>query len=143
MSGELILNFIKVKSPLTLAITDVGSDVVDIIRNVAELVIVKNDGATTDEIYYELIPKLLENGLLSEVKQKINDITPILSTKFDYDDDLQIWKIKPNTRLGSSIPLERRVRFYILDYLRRSERQGKKVTFDEIIQNVLPNLVNG
>ena len=143
MSGELILNFLKVRNPITIAITDVGSDVVDIIRNVAELVIVKNDGATTDEIYYELIPKLLENGLLSEVKQKVNDITPILSMRFDYDDDQRIWKIKPNTKLGSSIPLENRVRFYILDYLRRSERQGKRVTFDEIIQNVLPNLVNG
>jgi len=143
MSGELILNFLKVKSPITIALTSVGSDVIGIIKNVAELTVVKNDGASTDTIYHELIPKLLENGLLSEVKQKISDITPILNAQFEYDKVNAVWKIRPNTKLGSSIPLESRVRFYILDYLRRCERQNKKVTFDNIVQNVLPNLVNG
>ncbi len=143
MSGELILNFLKVKNPVTIAITNIGSDAIDIIRNVAELVIVRNDGATTDEIYHELIPKLLENGLLSEVKSKVSDITPILAEKFDYDKNDQQWEIRPNTKLGSSIPLESRVRFYILDYLRRCERQNQRVTFDDIVHNVLPNLING
>lgn len=143
VSGELILNFIKVKSPLTIAITDVGSDVVDIIRNVAERCIVQYDGASTDLVYQELIPKLLENGLLSEVKRKISDITPILTERFDYDKNDKVWRIRPNTKLGCSIPLESRVRFYLLDYLRKIERQGGKATFDDIVQNVLPNLING
>jgi hypothetical protein len=143
VSGELILNFLKVRNPITIAIADVGGDAVGMIRNVAELTIVKNDGASTDDIYCELIPKLLDNGLLSEVKHKIKDITPILAEQFIYDKDSELWRIRPNTKLGSAIPLESRVRFYILDYLRRSERQNKKITLDDIVQDVLPNLVNG
>jgi len=143
MSGELILNFVKVKDPVTIAISDVGSDAIDIIRNVAELTIVRRDGASTDDIYHELIPKLLESGLLGEVKKNISDITPILGQQFDYDDTQKIWVIRPDTKLGSAIPLENRIRFYVLDYMRRCERQSLPVTFDGILQSVLPNLVNG
>jgi len=47
LSGELIINFRKVKSPKAIAILDVGSDVVELIKNAAEVTIVRNNGATT------------------------------------------------------------------------------------------------
>jgi 16S rRNA G966 N2-methylase RsmD len=143
LSGELVLNFRKVKSPRSIAITAVGQDVVQLIKNTAEIVIVRTDGATTEEIYNDLIPVLLENGLLGEVRSKLTDITPLLKEDFDSGSDGR-WHIRANQRLGSFVPLKDRIRFYITDYMKRAAREGKpSVTFDDIVLNVMPNLVNG
>lgn len=142
-SGELVLNFRKVRNPRTIAITKVGTDVVQLIKQVAELQIVKNSGASTEDIYSALIPKLLENGLLSQVKNQLDDITPLLREEFYFSDLDNLWKIRPNTKIGCFIPFEDRIRFYLLDYLQMIEREGKLATFDQIILNVMPNLING
>lgn len=143
LSGELVLNFRKVKNPKTIAITKVGTDVVQLIKQVAELQIVKNSGASTEDIYNALIPKLLENGLLSQVKNKLDDITPLLREEFYFSELDNLWKIRPNTKIGCFIPLEDRIRFYLLDYLQMMEREEKLATFDQIIFHVMPNLING
>jgi hypothetical protein len=143
LSGELVLNFRKVKNPKTIAITKVGTDVVQLIKQVAQLQIVKNSGASTEDIYNALIPKLLENGLLSQVKKQLDDITPLLREEFYFWELDNLWKIRPNTKIGCFIPLEDRIRFYLLDYLKSMEREGKLATFDEIIFQVMPNLING
>lgn len=143
LSGELVLNFLKVRNPRTIAITKVGTDVVQLIKQVAELQIVKSSGASTEDIYSALIPKLLENGLLSQVKNQLDDITPLLREEFYFSDLDNLWKIRPNTKIGCFIPLEDRIRFYLLDYLQMIEREGKLATFDQIIFNVMPNLING
>lgn len=143
LSGELVLNFRKVRNPRTIAISRVGTDIVQLIKEVAELTIVKNSGASTEDIYNALIPKLLENGLLNQVKKQIDDITPLLKQEFNFSDLDYQWRIKPNTRIGCFIPLEDRIRFYLLDYLQSKERENKSATFDEIVFNVMPNLING
>jgi DNA modification methylase len=143
VSGELILNFRKVQNPRTLAISSVGSDAVGLIKDSAELTIVTHSGATTDQIYTEVIPKLLENGLLGEVSSKIGDVTPILQQEFDYDAANKTWHVKPGRRLGCHVPLERRIRFYVVDFLNHRERIGKPATIDDIVLNVLPKLKNG
>jgi 16S rRNA G966 N2-methylase RsmD len=143
LSGELVLNFRKVKSPRSIAISAVGQDVVRLIKNTAELVIVRRQGASTEDIYNDLIPVLLENGLLGEVRTKITDITKLLGEDFDIGNDGR-WYIRPNKRLGSFVPLGDRIRFYLVDYLRRRERDGDpRCTFDDIVFHVMPNLVNG
>ncbi len=143
LSGELILNFRKVNNPKTLAITTVGSPVVNLIKDSAELTIVEHGGATTEDIYGDLIPKLLENGLLGKVHSEIGDIQPLLSEEFLYDNDSKVWYPKPNKKLGCHIPLEQRIRFYILDFLNACARMGKKATIDEIVLHLLPKLKNG
>ncbi len=143
LSGELILNFRKVRNPRTLAITKIGGDAVSLIKDSAELSIVQNDGASTDQIYADLIPKLLENGLLGDVSGKIGDITPILSQEFIYDPSGETWHVKPGRKLGSHIPLERRIRFYVTDFLNQCARLGSNATIDEIVMTVLPKLKNG
>jgi len=143
LSGELVLNFRKVRNPRTIAITKVGTDVVQLIKEVAELTIVRNSGASTEDIYNALIPKLLENGLLSQVKKQLDDITPLLKEEFYFSELDNLWKIRPNTKIGCFIPLEDRIRFYLLDYLQLMDRENRAVTFDQIIFNVMPNLING
>jgi hypothetical protein len=39
--------------------------------------------------------------------------------------------------------LEDRIRFYLLDYLTLINREGRTASFDQIIFNVMPNLING
>ena len=99
-----------------------------LIKDSAELSIVASNGATTDQIYSDVIPKLLENGLLGEVSSKIGDITPILSQEFDYDAEDKIWHVKPGRKLGCHIPLDQRIRFYITDFLNYAARLGKRAT---------------
>jgi hypothetical protein len=143
LSGELILNFRKVRNPRTLAITSAGVDAVNLIKNSAELTIVQRDGATLEDIYNDLIPKLLENGLLGTVSSKLNDITPFLRDEFTYDDDTKTYQVKPGQRLGCHIPLEQRIRFYVLDFLNHAERLNIKATIDDIVMHLLPKLKNG
>lgn len=143
LSGELVLNFRKVKNPKTIAITKLGTTVFQIIKNSAELTIVRNQGASTEQIYNDLIPKLLEAGILGQVRKEITDITPLLKDEFDFNEADGQWHIRPNTKLGSFIPLNDRIRFYVIDYLKSRERGGEKATFDDIIYNVMPMLING
>lgn len=143
LSGEFALNFRKVKSPRTIAIGKIGVDVVQLIKEVAEHTIVMSSGATTEQIYSALIPKLLENGLLGEMKKELEDITPLLREEFEFSESEGNWRIRPNFKLGNFIPLEDRIRFYLIDYLQRIERERSQATFDEIIQYVMPNLING
>ncbi|MFM7909989.1 MAG: hypothetical protein ACKPA9_34050, partial [Microcystis sp.] len=143
LSGELVLNFRKVNNPKTIAISKVGIDILQIIKEVAEMTIVKNSGASTEDIYNALIPKLLENGLLTQVKKQIDDITPLLKEEFNFSELDHLWRIRPNTKIGCFIPLEERIRFYLLDFLTAKKRQEKVATFDEIIFAVMPNLING
>lgn len=143
LSGELILNFRKVRNPRTLAISSVGIDALNLIKNSAELSIVAQDGASTERIYSDLIPKLLENGMLGEVSSKIGDISPILRDEFAYNGETGTWHIKPGQKLGHHIRLEDRIRFYVVDYLNQCERLGRSATIDEIIMHVLPKLKNG
>jgi hypothetical protein len=143
LSGELVLNFQKVKGARSIAITEVGGDVVQLIKNTAELVIVRHHGASTEDIYNDLVPKLLENGLLGFLKQKVSDITPLLAEEFDHSQVDGRWHIRPNTKVGSFIPLEDRIRFYLTDTMNRASREGRQLTFDELIFTVMPNLING
>jgi len=115
LSGELVLNFRKVERPRTIAIMRLGSDVVRLIKNTAELSIVRGNGATTEDVYNELIPVLLENGLLSDVKKELKDITPLLKEEFDFSRADERWHIRPDTRIGDFIPLNDRIRFYLVD----------------------------
>jgi DNA modification methylase len=143
LSGQLIVNFRKVRSPRTIAITAVGSSVIDLIKNSAELSIVQNSGATTEQIYHDLIPKLLEAGLLGEVRKTLVDITPVLSETFDFDPSDNKWNIPKDTAIGAFIPVKDKIRFYVTDYLKYAERLGKKTNFDDIVLNVMPKLING
>ncbi len=143
LSGELIVNFVKRHSTKAKILNLLGQEPIKIVKNSAELTIVKKQGASTEEILFELIPRLYENGLLALIKQKYADIRPILEEEFDYDEDIQKWQIRPNVKIGCFIPLGERIRFYVIDYLRKCQRENFCPTFDQVVMNVIPNLVNG
>jgi DNA modification methylase len=144
LSGELVINFLKKKNPRALSVSRVGVQAVNLILNSAELAIVRHDdGATTEEIHHELIPKLIEAGMLSELREKISDITPLVADKFDFNSRTGRWQLQPNTKLGSYIPVDLRIKFYIESFLNQCSRLGQKATFDTIWADLMPKLKNG
>jgi hypothetical protein len=92
---------------------------------------------------HDLIPKLWESGLLGAVSNEIDDLVEVLKEGFDYDKKEGVWTIRAKTKIGCHIPVESRIKFYLLSALNRAKSEGKSLTIDEIIMDVLPFLRNG
>ncbi|MDR1878442.1 MAG: hypothetical protein LBQ64_02625, partial [Bacteroidales bacterium] len=143
LSGQLIINFRKVRNPRAIMKANLGMDISEIVMQTIEGIIAKNNGATLEQINDELIIKGLELGFLDLLKKKYSDLTPILLGNFDYDKETEIFSIRENTQFKTSIDVRLRIRYYLISYLRRMERENKQPHFDEIILEILPLLKNG
>lgn len=137
LGESLIVNFQKTskrvfQNPISLPI-------VNLIKNVAERVIYKLGGATTEEILREVVSDLFDNDLFFDaVSKNIGDIIAILESDFELNDE-GLWNIKPGRELGNFIPARLRIQYYLIGFLRKV----KKADFDTIITTILPLLVNG
>ena len=143
LSGQLIINFRKVKNPRTILKANLGMDIGEIVIQTIEGIIAKNDGAVLEQINDELIIKGLELGFLDLLKKEYSDLTPLLLDRFDYDHNNGKYTIKKDTKFQTQIDVRLRIKYYLLSYLRRMERENKAPTFDEIIFAILPLLKNG
>lgn len=143
LSGQLIINFRKVRNPRSILKANLGMDMAEIVMQTVEGIIAKHNGATLEQINDELIIKGLELGFLDLLKKEYSDLTPILMDKFDYDENTELFKIKKNTKFTSHIDVKLRIKYYLTSYLRRMERENKNPTFDEIVMAILPLLKNG
>ncbi|CAN5624779.1 hypothetical protein BH24ACI1_BH24ACI1_05640 [soil metagenome] len=93
LSGELILNFQKKKKCKIIRfngnIKDGGSF---LIEQVGQLLSVRKTGLTTEEIYNQLVPRLLEQGMLqSGQKASLPNLNELLNTRFFYDKSSSRW----------------------------------------------------
>jgi len=137
LGESLIVNFQKtavrkISQPMSLPMAN-------IIKNVAERVIYRDGGATTEEILREVVPDLFDNDLFFDAASKnIGDILAILESDFDLDDD-NLWQIKAERQVGNFIPPRERIRYYVIGYLRKVG----KANFDSIVTTILPLLING
>jgi tRNA G10 N-methylase Trm11 len=143
LSGQLIINFRKVRNPKTILRANLGMNMSEILMQTTEGIIAKNNGATLEQINDELIIKGLELGFLDLLKKEYSDLTPLLLENFDYDEQSEQFKIKKDNKFQTHIDVKLRIRYYLISYLRRIERDGKIATFDEIVLNILPLLKNG
>lgn len=143
LSGQLIINFRKVRKPRYILKASLGMDISDIVTQTVEGIIAKNNGASLEQINDELIIKGLELGFLDLLKKQYSDLTPLLLDMFDYDDKTELFAIRKNTQFKSHLDLDLRVRYYLISYLRRMELQRKTATFDEIVLHIIPLLKNG
>lgn len=143
LSGELIINFKKVKNPKTLLRANLGMDLADALIQTMEGVVAKNDGATLEEIYSELIIKGMEMGFTDLLAEKYSDMSPFLDKCFDYDPKTEKYYIKKDKKFTSHIDVELRAKYYIVAMLRRSLLEEKDPSFDEIVLHVIPLLKNG
>lgn len=143
LSGQLIINFRKVRNPRTIMKAHLGMEMADVVMQTIEGVIAKNNGATLEQINDELIVKGLELGFLDLLKKEYTDLTPILMNNFDYDEKTETFYIRKNTKFTTHIDVKLRIKYFLTSFLRRMERENKPVTFDEIILEVIPLLKNG
>jgi len=143
LSGQLIINFRKVRNPRAIMNANLGINISDVVMQTVEGIIAKHNGATLEQINDELIIKGLELGFLDLLKKEYSDLTPVLLNSFEYDPETELFAIPKNTKFTTHIPLEARIRYYLTSYLRRKEIENKTSTFDEIILEILPLLKNG
>jgi DNA modification methylase len=143
LSGQLIINFRKIKNPRAIMKANLGMDIAEIVMETIEGIIAKNNGATLEQINDELIIKGLELGFLDLLKKQYSDLTPILLEHFDYDELKEIFFIRKNSKFRTHVDVQLRIRYYLISYLRRMERENTNPTFDEIVMNILPLLKNG
>lgn len=143
LSGQLIINFRKVRNPKTIMKAHLGMEMADVVMQTIEGVIAKNNGATLEQINDELIVKGLELGFLDLLKKEYTDLTPILMNNFDYDEKTETFYIRKNTKFTTHIDVKVRIKYFLTSFLRRMERENKSVTFDDIILEVIPLLKNG
>lgn len=137
LGESMILNFQKsatrkISQPMSLPIAN-------IIKNVAERVIYKGGGATTEEILREVVPELFDNDLFFDVAStNIGNILAILESDFELGED-NLWRIRAERQVGNFIPPRLRIQYYVIGYLRKVG----KANFDSIVTTVLPLLING
>jgi len=143
LSGQLIINFKKVKTPQTIQKTKLGVEIYDIIIETIESVIAENDGAALEKINDRLIVTGLELGFLDILSKEYKDLSPILNDHFDYHKDTQTFHIRENEKFQTNIPLDLRIRYFLLSYLRRKENEKIFSTTDDIILDVMQLLKNG
>ncbi len=143
LSGQLIINFRKVRKPKYIMKASLGMDAGEIVLQTIEGVIAKYHGATLEQINDELIIKGLELGFLDLLKKEYSDLTPLLLDLFDYDNDTELFSIKQNKQFKTHVDLKLRVRYYLISYLRRMEIEKKTALFDEIMLAIMPLLKNG
>jgi len=137
LGESLIVNFQKtgtrkISQPMSLPIAN-------IIKNVAERVILESGGATTEEILREVVPELFDNDLFFDAASKsMGDILAILESDFELGKD-DVWHIKGERQIGNFIPPRLRIQYYVMGYLRKVG----KADFDTIVTTILPLLTNG
>jgi hypothetical protein len=142
LSGQLIINFRKVRNPKTLMKVNLGMDITEIVINSIESIIAKHQGATLEQINDELIMRGLELGFLDILSKTFSDLTPLLMQEFDYDEKTEIFNVKKRG-FRSHVDIHLRIKYYLTSYLTRCERQGIDAHFDDIIREIIPSLRNG
>ena len=143
LSGQLIINFRKVRNPRAIMKANLGMDIAEIVMQTMEGIIAKNNGATLEQINDELIIKGLELGFLDLLKKEYTDLTPILLGNFDYNETTEEFTLRNNTKFRTHLEVRLRIKYYLISYLRRMDRENKSPHFDEIVLAILPLLKNG
>jgi len=143
LSGQLIINFRKVRNPKAIMKANLGMNIAEIVMQTIEGIIAKDHGATLEQINDELIIKGLELGFLDLLKKEYSDLTALLLENFDYNDETEQFTIRSNAKFKTTLDVRLRIRYYLLSYLRRMEKEKRNPTFDEIVLYILPLLKNG
>jgi 16S rRNA G966 N2-methylase RsmD len=143
LHGQLIINFRKTRNPRTLMKVKLGVEMSELVMQTVEAVIAMRQGATLEEIYNELIVKGMEFGFLHELSREQHNVPKLLRDNFDFNKKKQVYQIRKNTRFKTTIPLELRIKYYLLSYMRQMQRQNINPRFDDIVLNIMPLLKNG
>jgi len=143
LAGQLIINFKKVKTPQSIQKHNLGTNIYPLIIETIESVIAKNDGAKFEEINNELTMKGLELGFLDVLSREYKDLSPLLMENFEYDRETEKFHIHKDKKFKTNIPLNLRIKYFLISYLKRKQIEKNFPTTDEIILDIMPLLKNG
>ncbi len=143
LSGQLIINFKKVRNPKSIMKANLGGDITDLIHQAIEDIIAHHGGATIEEINDDIVIKFMELNILDLVAKKYKDLTPFLSANFDFDNETEKYNLKKETKFRANIPVEVRIKYYIVSMMRRLAREGRYPHVDDIYLEIMPLLKNG
>ena len=142
LSGQLIIYFKKVDTPIT-RIKNIAFDL-NILIECAKNEIMKNNGATMEEIHDAIMIKAMDEGFLDELSEKFSLIMPIIEQRLDFDRETKKYHfsdIDPHKHF--QIPLEVRAHYFITSFLNHCKKIGRRAFFDDICLEVIPKLSNG
>ena len=92
LSGELILNLQKKRKPRRIRFdTSNGNEREVIHTQVKDIVALKAEGVTTEDVYNQLVPRLLEHGLLKSGKANLLELDELLKSNFFFDETTARW----------------------------------------------------
>lgn len=143
LSGQLIISFKKVRNPKSIMKAQLGGNITDLIHQAIEDIIAHHGGATIEEINDEIVIKFMELNILDIVAKKYKDLSPFLSANFDYDNDTKKYNLRKETKFRANIPVEVRIKYYLVSMMRRAEREGNALHIDDIYLEIMPLLKNG
>jgi hypothetical protein len=115
----------------------------DVVMETVESVIAMHHGATLEQINDELVIRGLELGFLDILAKEYTDLTPLLIHSFEFDDKAKTFSLRKDKTFKTHVPLELRVRYFLVSYMKRMEHSNRHPNFDEIILNIMPLLKNG
>jgi len=140
MGSQLILNFKRTDKIIvpSFQVKD-ESQIEKLILDTTERAIINKGGlATTEDVYAQIVPVLLEAGLLHIVNRQHKNLIPLLNKNFELDIN-GFWQIKRGTTLGQHIDRRKKIEYFTRSVLRKN----KKMKLEEIVGAVFPNLTNG
>jgi len=143
LSGQLIINFRKVRNPRTIGSISLGAPIMNIVMETIESVIAQHDGATLEQINDELVLRGLELGFLHVLAKEYSDLTPLLMQSFDYSMETKRYKLRRDVKFKTHIPLDLRLKYFMVSYLKRMEHRKEFPTLDDVVLTIMPLLKNG
>ncbi len=137
VSGQLLVYFRKVKKA--------GAEVISPLNEkslvqCAKEYIMENNGASFAEINDLLVTKAMNEGFLDEYLE-INDIKQFVVQHFEYDEESK--KYHCVEAQEPSIPLDKKTKYFLINYFNKCKKEGKPALFSDICYEVIPKLVNG
>ena len=85
----------------------------------------------------------MELGFLGILSKEYKDLTPILFQYCYFDEKEGLFQLKKDQKLRLNIPLDKRITYFLLSYLKGAAHKKYYPTTDEIIWEVMPQLKNG
>ena len=143
LSGQIIIYFKKVDDPKARAKHEVGEDIIERMFKDIESIIVQHNGANLQEIWNGLIIKAVEGNYIDKIAKKFENFIPAINERFICDSNQKYHLREFSSFSNYEIPLEQRVEYFIKAMLGRAREQGKGISFNDIVFEVIPLSKNG
>ncbi len=114
------------------------------IKLCAEQAICDKGAATTEEIYYVLVPRVLKSGLATQATANGLDLVAALHTQgFLFNDARGRWEIPPGHQFEPEIPATARARAYLRQCLAQAKAEGRPAQLSSVLSYLARCLGDG